>query len=116
MRVIFKFINILIASLLLISALGHTVLLASDNPTYRNLVYVQIAIQIVASISVFGIHRLNFKALIVFSFLSLAFFIINSVIINYGAFYIQLIVFVMFWLLYGGLLFKFKNGFVAKYA
>lgn len=116
MQVIFKSTNILIAILLLLSALGHIVLLASDNPQYRLFVYIQIAIQVLASLLIVGIQKFKLSSLIGFALLSFLFFLINSTYINHGNFVIHLIVFIMLWWLYGGLLYRFKSSFGAKYA
>ena len=115
-QVIFKFTNTLIATLLLLSAISHIVLLASDNPQYRLFVYVQIATQVVCSFLLVGIQKFKLSALIGFVLLSLVFFLINSTYINHGNFVNHLFVYITFWCVYGAILYRFKINFSAKYA
>jgi hypothetical protein len=116
MQKLFKLVNIVLAILLLLSSIGHIALLLSDSHQYRLFVITQIVIQLLAIVSLFGIQQYKPLALISFSFLSVVFFIINSAFINYGMFTAQLIVFIIFWCIYGSFLYNLKREFGVKYA
>jgi len=116
MQAIFKLTNIVLVLSLLISSVSHIILLASDSLQYRTFVLVQITVQLLACAAVWGIQNFKLSAIIAFFLLSLVFLAINSFYINYGDFAVHFVVFVIFWLCYGSLIYKFKTSFVAKYA
>jgi prepilin signal peptidase PulO-like enzyme (type II secretory pathway) len=116
MRKFFKVINVLLILSLLLSSVAHIILLASDSQFYRILVLIQIAIQLLASVLIFGIQKFKLSALVCFIPLSIVFSVINSVYINYGMIEAHIFAFIIFWCIYGSVLYKVKSGFGAKYA
>jgi len=111
MENIFKTITRLIIIGLLISGLLHIVLYSSDSPEYRQWVTVQIAIQIMGASALYYVLRYNTFALLTFSILSISFAVINALYINYNNYIWHIAVLVVFWLLYGSVIFNVRNKF-----
>lgn len=116
MQALFKLTNIALAMSLVVSAAGHILLLASDSSQYRMFVSIQIAIQLTACIAIWGIQKFRISALFCFVLLSIAFFLINGIYINYGNLTLHLVVFIIFWGLYASLLYTVKGSFRLKSA
>ena len=107
----FKIVTTIILSILLVSAFFHFFLYMSDSEEYRRWVTIQIALQITGAGSLYFVRRFNFLALMIFVVLSVPFLYINAVYVNYGDNVLQAVFIVLFWLIYGSLIFKVRNNF-----
>jgi hypothetical protein len=108
----FQAVTTLLAVALVISALLHTVLLASDSSDYRRLVYLQIGIQLLGAWLLWHVRKFNLVALLVFATLSVFGIYINAVHLNYGNGPILWVAPLLFWCLYGGLAVVARKQFV----
>jgi hypothetical protein len=103
---LFKYITVAIISCLLISALLHVALYASDSEDYRRWVTVQISIQVFSVFSLLFVLKRNITALILFFIASVAFTYINAIYTNYAHEIENIVSFIVFWSAYGYVLFK----------
>jgi hypothetical protein len=78
----------------------------SDSEVYRRWVTVQISIQLFSVICLFFILKRKLAALLVFAVASLAFTYINAIYTNYAHEIENVISFIVFWSVYGFVLFK----------
>ena len=115
MRKIFKITtNVIIVCLVLSMAL-HIILLAfTENNDYRQWVYAQIFLQAAGVTALIFVNKFKIIPLVVFSALSIAFIYINAVYVNYGNLTEHLVFYPLFWLIYGGLLFKVRGNFLSR--
>ena len=108
----FKIItNILIASLLL-SALLHLILFASDSEEYRNWVKIQISLQVFGAFMLYYIRQYKYVAVLIFAVISIPFTYINYKYVNYGNYLEHLVIFPLFWVLYGSLIYSVRSKFI----
>ena len=96
----------LIFGCVIVSAVLHVVLYMSDSEEYRRWVTAQISIQLIGAICLFFILKRKLLALLVFALVSVAFTYINAFYTNYSHEIENTVVFVVFWSVYGYLLYK----------
>jgi hypothetical protein len=114
METAFRAFVIILIVALAISAVLHVALFASDSNEYKNWVGIQMALQVLGvSLLVFV---LSYKPipLIVFAVVSIPFIIINSSFVNYGSIATQLILYSLFWLIFGILIYGVRGKFFAS--
>jgi hypothetical protein len=70
---------------LLLSAVAHIMLLMSDSPDYRQWVYVQMALHVLAAGLLWYVRHSNLYALAGFALVALSGVYINAVHLNYGS-------------------------------
>ena len=99
----FQAVTTLLAVALVISALLHVVLLASDSADYRRWVYLQMALQLVGTWLLWYVRKFKLGALIAFAVLSAFGIYINAAHLNYGNGPILWVAPLLFWCLYGSL-------------
>ena len=95
-----------IIACLLVSALLHVALYMSDSADYRRWVTVQISIQLFGVICLFFILKRKLTALLIFAVASVVFTYINAVYTNYAHEIANVVSFIVFWSVYGYVLFK----------
>lgn len=113
MERIFNIFTNTIIICLVISALLHLLLYASDSTEYKLWVTLQITIQLAGIASLLFVKKHILKSLIVFSILSVIFALINAIYINYGNIEIHATLFILFWVVYGSLAYRVKGNFNA---
>ncbi|MEJ1464576.1 MAG: hypothetical protein RPU15_15100 [Candidatus Sedimenticola sp. (ex Thyasira tokunagai)] len=96
----------LIIVCLLISALLHVILYTSDSEDYRRWVTVQISLQLFGAICLFFTLKRKLAALVTFAVASVVFTYINAVYTNYAHEIENIVYFIVFWGVYGYVLFK----------
>lgn len=106
MEKLFKYITVTIISCLIISALLHIALYASDSEDYRRWVTAQISVQVFGVFCLFFVLKRSLTALILFAIASIAFTYINSIYTNYAHELENVVSFLVFWVAYGYVLFK----------
>ncbi len=106
MEKLFKYVTVTINSCLLISALLHIALYASDSEDYRRWVTAQISIQVFGVFCLLFILKRSLTALILFSIASVTFTYINTIYTNYAHEIENVVSFLVFWMAYGYVLFK----------
>ena len=102
----FKYISVAIIACLLISALLHVFLYASDSEDYRRWVTTQISIQVFGAACLFFVLKRKITALALFFIASVAFTYIHAMYTNYAHETENIILFIVFWVLYGATLLK----------
>ena len=112
MERIFNIITNIIIFCLVVSALLHIPLYASDSTEYKFLVTLQITIQIAGIATLLFVKKHIPKALLVFSLLTILFAGINTTFINYGNIEAHASFFILFWVVYGGLAYRIKGSFM----
>src|SRR3546814_3687870 len=80
----FRVVTDLIAAALVISALLHVVLLASDSAEYRRWVCLQMVLLLVGAWLLWHVRKFRLGALVTFAMLSALGIYINAVHLNYG--------------------------------
>src|SRR3546814_9063460 len=80
----FRVVTDLIAAALVISALLHVVLLASDSAEYRRWVCLQMVLLLVGAWLLWHVRKFRLGALVAFAMLSALGIYINAVHLNYG--------------------------------
>src|SRR3546814_11985072 len=101
----FRVVTDLIAAALVISALLHVVLLASDSAEYRRWVCLQMVLLLVGAWLLWHVRKFRLGALVAFAMLSALGIYINAVPINYGNGPVIWLAPLIGWCLYGGLAF-----------
>jgi len=114
MEKIFELVTKAIILCILISALLHLLLYASDSTEYKLWVTLQIALQIAAITTLVFVNKYKYKALIIFALLSVIFTLINAVYINYANNLLHATIIVLFWAIYGVLVYRVRSAFIAK--
>ena len=107
----FKYATNLIIVCLVISTILHLALYASDSAEYTQWVTLQITIQMASITTLMFVKKYIFKAFVIFVFLSVPFSLINAVYVNYGDFELHAALFILFWVIYGGLVYRVRNSF-----
>ena len=110
----FRAITTLIAVALVISALLHVTLLASDSTDYRRWVYLQMALQLVGVGLLWHVRKFKLGALVGFAVISALGIYINAVHLNYGNGPILWVAPLLFWCLYGSLAVVARKQFVLQ--
>jgi hypothetical protein len=110
MKLFRAFTTFLIACLLL-SAVLHIALLASDSPEYRAWVYIQMFLQFLGAWLLWHARKFRLLALLGFAVLSLPLVYINATYLNYGNGPNLWLVPLLFWCVYGGLAVFAKRDF-----
>lgn len=80
----FRAVTAFLAVALVISALLHVVLLASDSADYRLWVYLQIALQLVGAVLLWYVRTFKLGALLTFAVISALGIYVNALHLNYG--------------------------------
>jgi hypothetical protein len=111
MEKIFQATSLLLAAALILSAVGHLVLLSSDSPEYRLWVAIQIALQIVGAGPALAARRFKPMALIGLLLVAIPFVYINAVFVNYGNIAAQLSAAVLIAAAYSGLVISLRHRF-----
>jgi hypothetical protein len=81
---VFRATTALLIVALLASAPLHAVLLTSDNPAYRRLVYAQMCLYLIAAWLLWHVRKMRMLALAAFAIVAMAAIYINAVHLNYG--------------------------------
>lgn len=108
---VFRAVTMLLAIVLVISAVLHLALLASDSPEYRHWVQVQLALHLVGAWLLWHVRKFRFAALVGFAVVSLPAVYINALYLNYGNGPVLWLVPLLFWCLYGCLAFLARSEF-----
>ncbi len=103
--------NIIIGCLVLSTVLHVALLLFTENNAYQQWVIAQIIIQIAAVVSLLYVRRFKAVSLAVFAVLSMMFTYISAFYVNYGDYTVQLVLFLLFWVAYGRLVFQVRVSF-----
>jgi len=106
-----KMTNIILLCLAVSIVLHAGLLMFTEANTYREWVIGQIIIQVLGAISLMYVKKYNFIALLVFFSSSVAFVYINAVFVNYGHELANLVLFIIFWVIYGGLIYRVREKF-----
>jgi len=106
MEKLFTYITVTIISCLIISALLHIALYASDSEDYRRWVTAQISIQLFGVFCLLFVLKRSVTALILFAIASIAFTYINTTFTNYAHELENAVSFLLFWVAYGFVLLK----------
>ncbi|GAA0857617.1 hypothetical protein GCM10009114_24110 [Aliiglaciecola litoralis] len=96
----------LIITCLVVSTLLHVILYMSDSENYRRWVTVQIGLQLFSVILLFFTLKRKLIALITFFVVSMVFTFVNAVYTNYAHEFENVAFFIIFWCVYGYILFK----------
>ena len=110
----FRAVTTLLAVALLVSALLHLVLLASDSPDYRSWVYLQMALQLVGAGLLWYVRKFKLGALLAFAVVSAFGIYVNAVHLNYGNGPLLWLAPLLFWCLYGSLAVVARKQFVLQ--
>lgn len=108
---VFRIATRILIVCLVISAFLHIFLYASDSDSYRRLVTVQILLQFVGVGLLWYVQRYSLIALSAFTVLSLPFLYISAFHTNYGHLITHLISILLFWVIYGSLIYRVRNRF-----
>ncbi len=96
---------------LIISAILHIALLASDSAEYRRWVSVQIVLHLVGVWLLWHIRKFRLSALVGLAVVSVPAAYINAVYVNYGNGPVLWMAPLLFWCLYGGLAYHARSHF-----
>lgn len=96
---------------LVVSAILHIALLASDSAVYRRWVHVQIVLHLVGVWLLWHIRKFRFSALVGLAVVSVPAVYINAVYVNYGNGLALWLVPLLFWCFYGGLAYLVRSHF-----
>jgi hypothetical protein len=108
---VFKTITAIAIGCIILSAMLHIALLASDSSEYRKWVFIQITLQALSALLLFFVRRYNPIALFLFLMLSVPFTYINAVYTNYGNLFAQLVVVSLIWASFGYLIYGVQHKF-----
>jgi hypothetical protein len=111
---LFRTATTLLIVALLVGAPLHGVLLASDNPTYRKLVYLQMLLYLLGAWLLWLARKFHLPALVAFAPVSSLGIYINAVHLNYGNGAISWLAPFLFLVLYAALAFLAREGFISK--
>ncbi len=111
----FKVLTNVIIGCLVLSIALHTMLLGfTENNEYQQWVYAQIFIQLAGVLALFFVKKFKIIPLVIFVILSVVFVYINAIYVNYGNINLHLVLFPMFWVVYGRILFNAKVKFTLR--
>lgn len=108
---LFRTVTALLATLLVISAVLHLALFASDSAEYRRWVQVQLILHVVGVWLLWHARKFRFGALLGFAVVSVPAVYINARYLNYGNGPALWLVPLVFWIAYGRLAFLARSEF-----
>ena len=108
----FKIITNTLIACLVLSALLHVILFASDSAEYKQWVIIQISLQVFGVFLLYYIRQYKYIAVLIFAIISIVFTFINYKYVNYGNYLAHLIIFPLFWALYGSLIYSVRSKFI----
>ena len=107
----FKIVTNALIACLVLSALLHVVLFSSDSAEYKQWVIIQISLQVFGAFLLYYIRQYKYIAVPIFAIISIAFTFINYKYVNYSNYLAHLIIFPLFWVLYGSLIYSVRSKF-----
>lgn len=109
----FRAVTTLLATVLVISAVLHLALLASDSAEYRHWVQVQLVLHLLGVWLLWHVRKFRFCALLGLAVVSVPAVYVNARYLNYGNGPVLWLVPLLFWFIYGRLAFLARSEFKA---